>query len=101
VLPVRSEGAASKFPRKNSLLPGQKREDGRGVSVGDVPMTEAGSSTAVPAPAPVPAPMRRGSKEAAITIISSSSESEGDGGRKAGEVNGKRGGVEGARSANE
>jgi hypothetical protein len=91
MLPVRIEDAASKFPRKNPLLPGQRREDGRGVSGGDVPMTEAGSSTAVPAPAP--APVRRGSKEVAITIISSSSESEGEG-------NGKRGGGEGAGSAN-
>jgi hypothetical protein len=91
MLPVRVEDAASKFPRKNPLLQGQRREDGRGVSGGDVPMSEAGSSAAIPAPAP--APVRRGSKEAAITIISSSSESEG-------ERNEKRGGGEGAGSAN-
>jgi hypothetical protein len=91
MLPVRVEDAASKFPRKNPLLQGQRREDGRRVSGGDVPMSEAGSSAAIPAPAP--APVRRGSKEAAITIISSSSESEG-------ERNEKRGGGEGAGSAN-
>jgi hypothetical protein len=90
ILPVRVEDAASKFPAKNPLPQGQKREDGQGVG-GDVPMTEAGSSAAVPAPAP--APVRSGSKEAAITISSSSSESEGEG-------NEKRGGGEGAGSAN-
>jgi hypothetical protein len=76
MLPVRVEDAASKFPRKNPLLPGQRRED-----AADVPMTEA-SAAGIPAPAP--APVRRGSKEAAITIISSSSESEGEGNRKRG-----------------
>jgi hypothetical protein len=97
MLPVRVEDAASKFPRKNPLLPGQRREDAV-----DVPMTEAGSSNTVPAPAPAPVPVRRGSKEAAVTInISSSSESEGDGeGDDEGDgKGGKRG--KGAGSTNE
>jgi hypothetical protein len=65
MLPVRVEDAASKYPRKTPLLPGQMRQD--------VPMTEAPSSSAAAIPAPTPV----GTKEAAITIISSSESEDG------------------------